>query len=115
MQSFRHAFAGWHYMIKTQPNAKIHALISVAVFVLALWLDLTARDWAIVIVIAVVVWSSEFINTAIEAAVDLNTTDPHPLAKVAKDVAAAAVLLAALGAVIVGFLILGPPLWRRLF
>jgi diacylglycerol kinase len=54
-------------------------------------------------------------NTAIEAVVDMTMPEIHPLAKVAKDVAAAAVLVGAVGAVIIGLLILGPPLWERLF
>jgi diacylglycerol kinase len=60
-----------------------------------------------------VVWIGEFVNTAIEAVVDMTMPDPHPLAKVAKDVSAAAVLIAAAGAVLVGLLILGPPLAEK--
>jgi diacylglycerol kinase len=61
-----------------------------------------------------VVWMAEFMNTALEALVDLASPDYHPLAKVAKDVAAAAVLVGALGAVLIGLLILGPPLWQKI-
>lgn len=60
------------------------------------------------------VWVAEFANTAIEAAVDVASPDHHPLAKVAKDVSAAAVLIAVLAAVIIGLLVLGPPLWARI-
>jgi diacylglycerol kinase len=60
------------------------------------------------------VFTAEFLNTAIEAVVDLASPQKHPLAKVGKDVGAAAVLIAALAAVLVGLLILGPPLWARL-
>jgi diacylglycerol kinase len=59
------------------------------------------------------VWVAEFVNTSVEAVVDLLSPDIHPLAKVAKDVAAAAVLIAALAAVVIGLLILGPPLWKK--
>jgi diacylglycerol kinase len=69
--------------------------------------------WAILILTLMVVWMAEFANTALEAAVDLAMPDAHPLAKTAKDVGAAAVLVGALGAVIVGLLVLGPPLWDR--
>jgi diacylglycerol kinase len=58
---------------------------------------------------------AEFMNTAVEAVVDMVTPDHHPLAKVAKDVSAAAVLVGACGAVVVGLLILGPPLWAKLW
>lgn len=114
-KSFRYAFAGWWYVLRTQHNTWIHALASIAVFLLAFWLELSRQDWAILILAITAVWMGEFINTAIEAIVDMVMPDVHPLAKVAKDVAAAAVLVAALGAAIVGFLIMGPPLWAKLF
>jgi diacylglycerol kinase len=113
LNSFRHAFAGWWYMLRTQRNAWIHAVISTAVFVLGLWLGLSRLEWAIILVTIAVVWMAEFINTALEAVVDLASPDLHPLAKVGKDVAAAAVLVGAITAVLVGLLILGPPLWGR--
>ncbi|HEX6385317.1 MAG TPA: diacylglycerol kinase family protein [Anaerolineae bacterium] len=112
--SFRYAFQGWWYVLRTQHNAWIHALISLAVFALAWWLRLPARDWAILILTMMVVWMAEFMNTALEAVVDMAMPDVHPLAKVAKDVAAAAVLVGAIGAVLIGLLLLGPPLWQRL-
>jgi diacylglycerol kinase len=59
------------------------------------------------------VFSAEFINTSIEAVVDLATREHHPLAKIGKDVGAAAVLVAALAAILIGLLILGPPLWQK--
>jgi len=60
------------------------------------------------------VWTAEFINTALEAVVDLASPQNHPLAKVGKDVGAAAVLIAALTSILIGLLILGPPLWDRI-
>ncbi len=63
---------------------------------------------------AVVVWMGEFINTALEAIVDLASPEIHPLAKIGKDVGAAAVLIAAIAAVIVGLLILGPPFLAKM-
>lgn len=114
-QSFRYAFEGWWFVLRTQHNAWIHALVSVAVFLVAFWLGLPMRDWAILILAVTMVWMGEFMNTALEAIVDMTMPELHPLAKVAKDVAAAAVLLAAAGAVLIGLLILGPPLWIRFF
>jgi diacylglycerol kinase len=114
-RSFRYAFAGWWFVLRTQRNAWIHALISVAVILLAFWLGLPARDWAVIIVAIAMVWTAEFINTALEAVVDLaSRQEQHELAKVGKDVGAAAVLIAALSAVLIGLLILGPPLWGRI-
>lgn len=114
-RSFRYAFEGWWYVLRTQHNAWIHALVSVAVFLMAWWLALPRRDWAMLILTIMVVWMAEFMNTALEAVVDMTMPEPHPLAKVAKDVAAAAVLVGACGAVLIGLLIMGPPLWQRLF
>lgn len=115
LAAFRHAFAGWWHVLRTQPNAWIHSLVSVAVFILAAWLGLSALEWAVIFLTVGFVWVAEFLNTAIEAVVDLASPDIHPLAKIGKDVGAAAVLVAALSAVLVGLLILGPPLWARLF
>jgi diacylglycerol kinase (ATP) len=108
--SFAHAFTGWWYVLRTQRNAWIHAVISTFVVILAFWLKLSFRDWAVLFLTIALVWTAEFINTALEAVVDLASPEQHPLAKVGKDVGAAAVLLAAIAAVLVGLLILGPPL-----
>ncbi|MBI5828037.1 MAG: diacylglycerol kinase family protein [Chloroflexi bacterium] len=81
---------------------------------LGLWLRLDRRDWALIFLTIAVVWISEFVNTALEAVVDLASPGIHPLAKVGKDVGAAAVLIAAITAVLVGLLVLGPPLWLKL-
>jgi diacylglycerol kinase len=115
IHSFRYAFEGWWYVLSTQQNAWIHAVVSIAVFVLALWLHVSRTEWAVLILTIMVVWMAEFMNTALEAVVDMTMPDPHPLAKVAKDVAAAAVLVGACGAVLIGLLVLGPPLWGQFF
>jgi len=112
--SFGHALRGWGHVLKTQQNAWIHSLIASIVIALGLWLGLSARDWAVIVLTIAMVFTAEFINTAIEAIVDLASPDHHPLAKVGKDVGAGAVLVAASAAVVVGLLILGPPLWNRL-
>jgi diacylglycerol kinase len=114
IRSFGYAFRGWWHVLRTQQNAWIHAVISTAVIVVALWLRLPACDLAVLLVTIAMVWAAEFLNTAIEAVVDLASPDKHPLAKVGKDVGAAAVLIAALAAIGVGLLILGPPLWEKI-
>lgn len=113
-RSFRYAFAGWWYVIRTQKNAWIHTAASVVVLALALILHLQARDFAILILTIAMVWTAEFINTALEAVVDLASPQLHPLAKVGKDVGAAAVLIAAIASILVGLLILGPRLWQSI-
>src|SRR3990172_2129360 len=113
LASFRHAFSGWWYMLRTQRNVWIHATISTLVFLAGLWLGLNRTEWAIILLTIALVWMAEFVNTALEAVVDLASPDLHPLAKIGKDVGAAAVLVGSVGAVIVGLLILGPPLWAK--
>jgi diacylglycerol kinase len=113
--SFVYAFEGWGHVLRTQPNAWIHAIISVTVFALAFWLGLTRLELAILLLTTMGVWMAEFLNTALEVVVDMVMPDYHPLAKTAKDVAAATVLVGAIGAILIGLLIIGPPLWQRLF
>jgi diacylglycerol kinase len=113
--SFRYAFAGIAYLLRTQPNVRIHLVITLAVVVTGLWVGLPTRDWAVIAMTVGLVFTAEAFNTALETTVDLATAEHHPLAKVSKDVGAGAVTLAAIAAVVVGLLLLGPPLWARLF
>jgi len=114
-RSFRYAFSGWWFVIRTQRNAWIHAIVSVAVILLGLWLRLDPHDWALILVAIAMVWTAEFINTALEAVVDLASRhEDLYLARVGKDVGAAAVLIAAFSAALIGLLTLGPPLLERL-
>ncbi len=112
--SFRHAFAGIGYMLRTQKNAWIHTVIFALALLLAAWLQLPPLDWVLILLTAGLVFGAELINTSIEAVVDLASPDLHPRARAAKDTAAAAVLLAALMAIFIGLLILGPPLWNKM-
>ncbi len=113
-RSFVHAFSGWWYVIHTQKNAWVHTIATIFVLALAFWLSLPAWQFAILILTICIVWTSEFINSALEAVVDLASPYKHPLARVGKDVGAAAVLIAALSAIIVGLLLLGPPLLEKI-
>ena len=113
-RSFRYAFEGWWYVIRTQKNAWIHAVVSFVVVLLGLWLDLPQRDWAVIILAIAMVWGAEFFNTALEAIVDLASPEMNHLAKIGKDVGAAAVLIAAGASIIIGFLILGPPFFGKI-
>lgn len=111
--AFKHAFRGWWHVLQTQHNAWIHSVVATFIITVGLWLGLPPRDWAVIILTIAMVFTAEFINTAIEAVVDLASPVQHPLAKVGKDVGAGAVLVAALSAALVGLLILGPPLWAK--
>jgi diacylglycerol kinase len=112
--AFGHAFRGWWYVLKTQHNAWIHLVFATAVVLVGLWVELKPFDWAVIVLTIAMVFTAEFINTAIEAVVDLASPVHHPLAKVGKDVGAGAVLVAALAGIVIGLLIIGPPLWARL-
>ncbi|MCW5854543.1 MAG: diacylglycerol kinase family protein [Anaerolineales bacterium] len=115
LASFGPAFSGMAYVLRTQPNAWVHGFVTLAVVVLGLWLRVGLGDWVLLAVAVGLVWVAEFFNTALEAIVDLASPQQHPLAKAAKDVSAAAVVLAALTSSVLGVLVLGPPLWARLF
>ena len=111
-KAFGYAFSGWWFVIRTQRNAWIHMLVSIAVIVMSSILRINATSWALILMAITLVWIAEFLNTALEAVVDLATNhQQHELARVGKDVGAAAVLIAAIASVIIGLLILGPPLW----
>ena len=114
IRSFQYAFSGWGYVLRTQRNAWIHSVISIFVIILAFLLRISTRDWAILLLTICMVWMAEFINTSIEAIINLASPQIHPLAKIGKDVGAAAVLISALTSILVGLLILGPPLWKFL-
>jgi diacylglycerol kinase len=94
---------------------QFHCAAALSVIVVAAWLRVAAQDWMWLSAAIVGVMVSELFNTAIERVVDMASPDFHPLAKVAKDTAAGAVLAAALFAVVVGVIVLGPPLWEVCF
>lgn len=114
LHSFRHAFAGFWYALRTQRNVRIHLLAMITVTAVGLWLRLDALRWAVLALTITLVFFAEMVNTVAEAVIDLVTKEYHPLAKVAKDVSAGAVLVTAMAAVGVGLLILGPPLLAQL-
>ena len=114
VQSFRFAFAGIWHTLQTQRNAQIHVCIAFAIIIAGLLLNITLNEWAILALTTGFVISTEMLNTAAEAAMDFATSEIDPQVKVVKDVAAGAVLVAAITAVIIGLLVLGPPLLQKL-
>ena len=81
-KSFRYAFAGWWFVIRTQRNAWIHAVVSIAVILVSFWLQLAPHEWAVIVMAIALVWTAEFLNTALEAVVDLASPKQHHLARV---------------------------------
>jgi diacylglycerol kinase (ATP) len=97
-------------LLKTQPNAQIHAVITATVLASGWWLGISRTDWICVILAAGSVWAAEGLNTSIEFLTDRVSPEWSTEAARVKDVAAAAVLLAAIAAAVTGCLVFGPPL-----
>ena len=110
-RSFGYAFRGIGILLRTQANARIHAAATVLVVAAGFWFRISRSEWGAVVAAIGLVWTAEAVNTAIEAVVDLVSPEPHPLAGRAKDVAAGAVLCAALAALAIGVLVFGPRAW----
>jgi diacylglycerol kinase len=112
--SFKYAASGIYFCLRTQRNMRIHVVAGFTAMGIGFWLRVPLFHLAILSVVASLVVTMEMLNTAIENAVDLYTHRRHPLAKIAKDVAAAAVLVSAINALLVGALLLGAPVYKKL-
>jgi undecaprenol kinase len=112
--SFRYAVAGWVHVLRYQKNVRIQVAATVAVAALGGWLGLSRLEWALLVVVIGLNFLMEFVNAALEAGINLAGSDVHPMARICKDVAAGGVLLAAVIAVLVGLLVMAPPLLARL-
>lgn len=112
--SFRHALDGMEFTLRSERNARIHLLIALAIVALGVWLQLEPIEWALIVAAIALVFAGEMLNTVVELTLDLVMPDENPLAKHAKDVAAGAILVAAVAAAVIGLIILGPRLGRTL-
>ena len=110
LRSFRVAWDGLTDALRLDRNLRIHAVATIVVALAGWWGRLSRTEWALVVLSVGLVWACELINTAVEAVVDLVSPEHHELARIAKDVASAAVLAAAAAAVVVGLLVFGPRL-----
>ncbi|HLG64506.1 MAG TPA: diacylglycerol kinase family protein [Ktedonosporobacter sp.] len=114
IRGFTYAFSGLWYALRTQRNARVHLAIALFAIIAGFLLRISSVEFAIIFVAIAGVFISEMFNTVMELCVDLASPEYHPLAKIAKDVAAGAVLLNAILAVIIGLFIFGPHLWELL-
>jgi len=114
LRSFGHAFRGLKVLLQTQANARIHAVATVLVVAAGVMFGISLLEWSLIVIAILCVWVAEAINTAIEFLVDLVSPEAHPLAGKAKDVAAGAVLVAAIGSAFIGGLVFGPHVLRML-
>jgi diacylglycerol kinase (ATP) len=108
IRSFRHAIRGISTILRTQQNAWIHAAVTISVILLGLLLKIRTPEWCWIVLAIISVWIAEALNTAFEFLFDVASPEFHPKVKQAKDVAAGAVLLAALGSVVIGILVFSP-------
>ncbi|UOE95675.1 diacylglycerol kinase family protein [Alkalihalobacillus sp. LMS39] len=110
LRSFVYAWSGLRYVLVNEQNMRIHLLIGTVIIFVSFMLDVSKLEKVILLLVIGVVFSLEVMNTAIERTIDFVTNEYHPLAKIAKDIAAAAVFVFSLIAVIIGLIILLPPL-----
>lgn len=111
ISSFRFAWNGVSDVWRNEQNFRLHVIVTLVMIVLAVIFDLSKNEWLILIIVIAGVLALELMNTAIERSVDLITSEQHPLAKRAKDASAAAVLIFAISAAIVGAIIFIPKLF----
>lgn len=111
LRSFRFAFIGIGRMLASQHNAWIHASATMAVVLVGFYFNFTKDEWSFIIVSIVAVWVAEALNTSLELLADVASPEFHPLVEKAKDVAAGAVLISAIGALIIGLTIIIPYLF----
>jgi diacylglycerol kinase len=112
IQAIKVALEGIKHVMTTQPNARIHAGFTLAVFFVAGLLKLPRLEWVILLLTVGLVWAAEVFNTAIEIAVDVVSPNYDPKAKIIKDISAGAVLISVLVSILVGLFIFGPYLWN---
>jgi diacylglycerol kinase (ATP) len=108
LRSVRHALDGLGVMLKTQHNAWLHLAATAIVAAAGIALRIRADDWRWLVVAIVLVWVSEAVNTAFEHLCDVVSPEFHAAVKVSKDIAAGAVLIAAIGAAVLGAMIFVP-------
>ncbi len=109
-RSFNHAYRGLVYAVRTQRNMRFHVVAAAVVLVLSLLVGVSKLELALLILVIAAVFVTEMLNTALEFAVDLVTREYHPLAKLAKDISAGAVLVTSVAALAVGYLVLSDDL-----
>ena len=113
--SLSYAFSGLKELWTKEKNTRIHLFFTIAVIIAAFVFRVSLTEWAILVLTIMAVWSAETMNSALERAVDLETQERKPLAKAAKDLAAGAVLILAMGSVVIGMIIFLPKILKFLY
>ncbi|MCK4503054.1 MAG: diacylglycerol kinase family protein [Desulfuromonadales bacterium] len=115
LKSFPYAIQGIATLVKTQHNARIHLFATLGVVTAGFLFKLSGSEWSLLIIAIIIVWLAEAFNTAVEFLADSITKDHHPLIGKAKDVAAGGVLVASIGAAVIGIIVFGPYLARLIY
>lgn len=111
ISGFGYAFRGLWYVFRTQRNMRVHLVIAALAILIGIVLHISAIEFALIFVTITIVLTAEMFNTVFELCIDLASPEYHPLAKIAKDIAAGAVLLSAIFAVVVGLFVFVPHVW----
>jgi len=114
LTGFNYAFQGLWYTLRTQRNMRFHVAVALLVIIAGIFFRISSVEFGMLFVAITGVFIAEMFNTVLELCVDLASPNYHPLAKIAKDVAAGAVLLSAILSVVIGLFVLGPHLWALL-
>ena len=110
IRGVRYALRGVGVLLRTQHNAWVHAVATAAALIAGFALQISPGEWLAIILAIIVVWAAEALNTAFESLCDIASPEFHPTVERAKNVAAGAVLISAVGAAVIGLLIFGPKL-----
>jgi diacylglycerol kinase (ATP) len=113
--SFRYAIKGIGAAFRSEQNMQLHVLAAVLVVLAGLFFDISRSEWGLIALAIGLVSSAEIMNTAVETVVNLVSPEQHPLAGKAKDLAAGAVLVAAITALLIGLLVFGPKIWAYFY
>lgn len=114
LASLKYGIAGLLYLLKREQSIQFATVTTVITLIIGIWLGVNSFYWAILALALGAIWITEALNTAIEAAIDLETSEVHPMAKVGKDVASAASLISSIVFVVVVLLILVPRIVDRI-
>ncbi|MBN1931393.1 MAG: diacylglycerol kinase family protein [Desulfobacterales bacterium] len=108
LKSLSYALRGIKLMVASQHNAQIHLIATAIVCLLGIIFGITRSEWCWIVIAVIAVWTAEALNTALEFLCDVTSSEFHPLIEKAKDLAAGAVLISAIGSIIIGLLVFGP-------
>jgi len=114
LRSITHAISGLILMLRSQQNAWVHLIATLSAIGFGLLFGIAKSDWALLLLVIIIVWVAEALNTAFEFLCDVTNPEFHPVVKQAKDISAGAVLISAIGAVLVGLIVFVPHIYNML-